>query len=166
MTCSLLISYVIYKETALFFGRFFWLSSMRNTTSHLQISLLPCGAPEDKGDGLCGSPSPLSSGLHLIHPGMSAAAGLMQAAAVYTNLGIWYQVQVAYPQFRMLCNYLCSGLDCSCFSRFRWAYVFRFSLLGGGAVRACGYVGFLLQLFVGFALTAIGSIVLVDNGVG
>ena len=41
--------------------------------------------------------------------------------------------------------------------------VVRFSLLVGWTVRFCGYVGFLLWLFVGFALTAVGSIVLADT---
>ena len=33
----------------------------------------------------------------------------------------------------------------------------------GWTVRSCGYVGFLPWLFVGFALTAVGSIVLADT---
>ena len=41
--------------------------------------------------------------------------------------------------------------------------VVHFSLLVGWTVRACGYVGFLLWSFVGFALTAVESLVLVDN---
>ena len=40
----------------------------------------------------------------------------------------------------------------------------RFSLLVGLTVRACGYVGFLPRFFIGFALTAVESIVLVENG--
>ena len=43
-------------------------------------------------------------------------------------------------------------------------WVVRFSLLVGWTVRACGYVGFLLWFFVGFALTAVGSFVLAENG--
>ena len=42
-------------------------------------------------------------------------------------------------------------------------WVVRFSLLVGWTVRACGYVEFLPWLFVGFALTAVGEIVLVEN---
>ena len=41
--------------------------------------------------------------------------------------------------------------------------IVRFSLLVGWTVRFCGYVVFLPWLFVGFALTAVGSIVLADN---
>ena len=33
----------------------------------------------------------------------------------------------------------------------------------GWTVRACGYVGFLPKSFVGFALTAVESLVLVEN---
>ena len=62
------------------------------------------------------SPSPPSSGLHLLTPGNPLRRGIL-AAAVYTNLGSCIQVQVAYPQFRILCSYLCSGLDRSRFSR-------------------------------------------------
>ena len=42
-------------------------------------------------------------------------------------------------------------------------WVVRFSLLGGITVRSCGYMRFLLWLFVGFALTAIASLVLAEN---
>ena len=45
-------------------------------------------------------------------------------------------------------------------------WVVRFSLLVGWTVRACGYVGFLPKSFVGFALTAVGSIVLADTVMG
>ena len=43
--------------------------------------------------------------------------------------------------------------------------VVRFSLLVGRSLEF-NYVGFLLWSFVGFALTAVGSIVLADNGMG
>ena len=42
--------------------------------------------------------------------------------------------------------------------------IVRFSLLVGWTVRACGYVRFLPKSVVGFALTAVGSVVLVENG--
>ena len=111
-----------------------------------------------------------SAGVPLLYPldSNSSPWGIRCGGAyllprVWGNIGICIPVQVAYPQFRMLCSYLCSGLDCSRFSRFRWAYVFRFSLLVGWTVRACGYVGFLPKSFVGSALTAVGAFVLVDN---
>ena len=40
------------------------------------------------------------------------------------------------------------------FSRFRWAWVFRFSLVVGWTVRSCGYVGFCRGLLLGLPLTA------------
>ena len=72
-------------------------------------------------------------------------------------------MQTVHPQVRIWFFYLCSGWGFSRFSRFRWAYVFRFSLLVGWTVRSCGYVSFLPKSFVGFALTAVGSIILADT---
>ena len=43
-------------------------------------------------------------------------------------------------------------------------WVVRFSLLVGWTVRACGYFSFLPKSFVGFALTAVESFVLAENG--
>ena len=76
------------------------------------------------------------------HPGEIRCGGALLLPRVYTNLGSCIPVQVAYPQFRILFGYLCSALYRSRFSRFCWADVVRFSLLGGGAVRACGSVWF------------------------
>ena len=97
-------------------------------------------------------PSP-SSGLHLIHPGMSAAAGHIccRGLCQYRYL---VSGAAVYRQFRMLCSYLCSGWYRSRFSRFRWAYVVRFSLVVGRTVRACGYVAFCYVLSLGLPLTA------------
>ena len=61
-------------------------------------------------------PSP-SSGLHLIHPGVSAAAGWMLAAAGLQGFSQPVSGAVDNRQFRILCSYLCSGLDRSRFSR-------------------------------------------------
>ena len=46
---------------------------------------------------------------------------------------------------------------------FVWHWVVRFSLLVRWTVRFCGYVGFLPKSFVGFALTAVESLVLADT---
>ena len=43
----------------------------------------------------------------------------ISAAAVDRDIVSCIQVQVVTPQFRILFGYLCSGLDCSRFSRFR-----------------------------------------------
>ena len=63
-------------------------------------------------------------------------------------------MQVAYPQFRMLFCYLCSGYGRSRFSRFCWAGIVRFSLVVGWTVRACGYVAFCYGYLLGLPLPA------------
>ena len=60
-------------------------------------------------------PSP-SSGLHLIHPGNPLRRGIL-AAAVYANLGFRYPVLSLLPSSEFCLGALCSGLDCSRFSR-------------------------------------------------
>ena len=77
-------------------------------------------------------------------PGEIRCGGAYLLPRVWGNIVSRIPVQFAYRQFRMLCSYLCSALYRSRFSRFRWACIARFSLLGGGAVRACGYMVFLL----------------------
>ena len=131
--------------------------------------MLPCGAPKDEGEGLCGAPllhgTTLAwfSGLHLLTPGDPLRWGNVGCRGFVARLGSCIPVRVARPQFGIWCSCLCSGRYRSRFSRFCRAYFARFSLLGGWTVRACGYVGFLLWSFVGSALTAIESLVLVDN---
>ena len=75
-------------------------------------------------------------------PGEIRCGGASLLPRAWGNVGICIQVQIVYRQFRMLYSYLCSGWDRSRFSRFCWADVVRFSLLGGWTVRSCGYVGF------------------------
>ena len=60
-------------------------------------------------------PSP-SSGLHLIHPGYPLRRGITAAAGL-GQYRIPVSGAVVTPQFRMLCSFLCSGLDRSRFSR-------------------------------------------------
>ena len=86
------------------------------------------------------SPPSQSSGLHLIHPECPLRRGI-SAAAVYTNLGSCIQVQVAYPQFRMLCSYLCLGLYRSRFSRVAQLVSFVFHYWGEGAFVPAATVG-------------------------
>ena len=89
----------------------------------------------------------------------------ISAAAVYRDIGSLYPVQVVTPQFRILFGYLCSALYRSRFSKFRWACIARFSLLGDG--RSCLRLRVvLLWSIVGFALTAIGSFLWAGNGMG
>ena len=83
-------------------------------------------------------PSP-SSGLHLIHPGLSAAAGhfgcrgLCQYRIPVSGAGRYSPV----PNFIWLSVF---GLVSFAFQSGCWACIARFSLLVGKVVRACGYV--------------------------
>ena len=87
------------------------------------------------------SPSPPSSGLHLLTPGyplrrgMNAAAGLGQFSQLYSGAGRLSPVPnvVQLSVFGSVSFAFQSGCP---------ACIARFSLLGGGAVRACGYFGF------------------------
>ena len=93
-------------------------------------------------------PSP-SSGLHLIHPGYPLRRGI-SAAAVDRDIGSLYPVQIAYPQFRILFCFLCSGWYRSRFSRVVGlvSHVFHY----WGIDRSCLRLrGVLLCSFVGFA---------------
>ena len=105
--------------------------------------LLLAGAPEDEGDGLCGAPllhpldstsSPLGNPLRR---GISAAAVLGQYRIPVSGAGRLSPV----PNVVQLSVF---GLVSFAFQSGCWACIARFSLLGGGAVRACGYVVFLL----------------------
>ena len=82
---------LFYKESTLFLGFYSGF-----TSGEYRIALVDfiVALRRTKGRGrrtLRSPPSP-SSGLHLIHPGMSAAAGKCRLPRVYTNLGIWYPV--------------------------------------------------------------------------
>ena len=82
-------------------------------------------------------PSP-SSGLHLIHPGRSASAGHICCRGLIP-------IQVAvfrccrYSPVSNIVQLSVFGLGSLAFQSGCWAWSVRFSLLGGGAVRACGY---------------------------
>ena len=85
-------------------------------------------------------PSP-SSGLHLIHPGNPLRRGTL-AAAVDRDIGFRYPVQIFNPHFDISFGCFVFGLWSLAFQSGCWAGIVRFSLLGGWAVRSCGYVGF------------------------
>ena len=72
------------------------------------------------------------------------------AAAVDRDIGIWYPVQVAYPQFRILYSYLCSGLGRSRFSRVVGLGSFVFHYWGEGLFVPAATWCFAFS-FVGFA---------------
>ena len=160
-TCSRLISYVFYKETALFFGFY---SGFTRGEYHIALVDFIIALRRTKGRGrrtLRSPPSP-SSGLHLIHPGNPLRRGTL-AAAVDRDIGSLYLVQVDNPQFRILFGYLCSGCGRSRFSRVAQLVSLVFHYWGIG--RLClRLLVVLLWIFVGFALTAIGSFLWTGNG--
>ena len=74
-------------------------------------------------------------------------------------------MQVDNRQFRIWFCYLCSGLDRSRFSRVAQLVSHVFHYWGERLFVCAATLGFAFS-FVGFALTAIGSIVLAGNGMG
>ena len=94
------------------------------------------------------SPSPPSSGLHLLTPGLSAAAGHIGCRGLCQ-----YRIPVSgagrlspVPNFVQLSVF---GLVSFAFQSGCWAGIVRFSLLGGWTVCACGYVGGMAIFFRG-----------------
>ena len=127
-----------YKETALFFG--FYSGFTRGEYHVIRVDFI-VALRRTKGRGrrtLRSPPSP-SSGLHLIHPGNPLRRGITAAA----GLGhYWNPVSGAgrlspVPNVVQLSVF---GLVSFAFQLGCWACIARFSLLGGGGVRACGYV--------------------------
>ena len=176
MTCSLptklrlviklclLIFLVFYKEAAIGLCRLFWLHQGRiprhTCRFHCCLAAHQRTRKKDSAEPsfpiLWTPPHP---------PGGNPLRRGMTAAAVDRDIGIWYPVQVAYPQFRILYSYLCSGLGRSHFSRVVGLVSLVFHYWGGRSFVPAATWGFAFS-FVGFALTAIGSFVFADNGMG
>ena len=74
-------------------------------------------------------------------------------------------MQIDNPQFRILCSYLCSGWYRSRFSRVVGLVSHVFHYWGDRLFMPAATVGFTFS-FVGFALTASGSFIFADTGVG
>ena len=74
------------------------------------------------------SPSPPSSGLHLLTPRVIRCGGALWLPRVWGNLGSLYPVQIDNPQFRTWFGCLCSGWYRSRFSRVvgLWSHVFHY----------------------------------------
>ena len=134
-----LYPWLFYKESTLFFG--FYSGFTRGEYHVIRVDfIVALRRTRGRGRRTLRSPPSPSSGLHLIHPECPLRRGI-SAAAVYTNLGSCIQVQVAYPQFRMLCNYLCSGLYRSRFSRVVGLRSFVFHYWGEGLFVPAATVG-------------------------
>ena len=108
------------------------------------------------------SPSPPSSGLHLLTPGNRCGGhDCCRGLIPILDSGIRCRSFIASSE---CCSAICVRAEVALVSvDFARHWVVRFSLLVGWTVRACGYVGVLPKSFVGFALTAVGSFVLVDT---
>ena len=108
------------------------------------------------------SPSPPSSGLHLLTPGIRCGGALLLPRA-WGNVGSFIPVQVVHHQFRILFGCLCSGWYRSRFSRVVGliSHVFHY---WGDRLFVPAVTWGVQWSFVGFALTAIGAFVLADNG--
>ena len=154
---------LFYKESTLFLGFYSGFTSGEYHVIRVDF-IVALRRTKGRGRRTLRSPPSPSSGLHLIHPGLSAAAGWMLAAAVDRDLVSLYPVQTVYPHFDVSFGCYVFGSVSFAFQSGCWAGIARFSLLGGWAVRACGYIGFWLYSFVGFALTAIGLFVWIGNG--
>ena len=169
LTCGLLMSFVFYKVSTLGLDRFFWFHQRgipRRTwgfycslRGHQRVGTAgfanPSFATEPRKRGSLDSP--------LSNPGGSAAAGTLLLPRVWGNIGIRCPVQIDRPQFGIWCSWLCSVRDRSRFSRFRWVLGRSFFIIGGMDCSCLRLLFVLLWFFVGFALTAVGSIVWVDT---
>ena len=145
-----------------------WLFILASTHGEYHIVLVDfiVALRRTKGRGrrtLRSPPSP-SSGLHLIHPGVSAAAGhdccrgLYQFRYLVSGAGRLSPV----PNVVQLSVF---GLVSFAFQSGCWAMVVRFSLLVDRSFVPAATWRFAFS-FVGFALTANGSFIFADNGVG
>ena len=109
-------------------------------------------------------PSP-SSGLHLIHPGLSAAAGKCMLPRAYRDIVSLYPVLslLTSSEFYLaVCARLCIvRVSVGLLGLYRL-----FFIIGGIGCLFLRLRGGFAISFVGFALTAIGSFVCADNGTG
>ena len=136
LTCSLLISFVIYKESTLFLGLSFWLHQGRiphrfcrfncclaaHQRTRKKDSAEPSFAMEPRLRGSVDSTSSTR--------GDPLRRGIL-ATAVYTNLGSGIPVQVDHPHFDVSFGGIVFGLRSLAFQSGCWAWVACFSLLGG-----------------------------------
>ena len=155
---------LFYKESALFLYRLYWLHQcgIPRHTCRFYCCLAAHQRTKEKD-----SAEPLSSILWTPppHPGVIRCGGAYWLPRAYRDIVSLYPVQVAYPQFRILFGYLCSGWYRSRFSRVAQLGSFVFHYWGEGRLfLRLRWV--LLWSIVGFALTAIGSFVWMGDGTG
>ncbi len=125
----LLISFIFYKETALFFGFY---SGFTNGEYHIALVDFIVALRRTKGRGrrtLRSPPSP-SSGLHLIHPGCPLRRGTL-AAAVDRDIGSLFPVQIVNPHFDVMFECFVFGLGSLAFQKITLGICLSF-FIGGG----------------------------------
>ena len=100
------------------------------------------------------SPSPPSSGLHLLTPELSAAAGWMLAAAVDRDIGSCIQVQTVCPHFDISFGCFVFGLRSLAFQKISLGLGLSFFIGGGIDCTFLRLRGVLAFSFVELPLTA------------
>ena len=100
------------------------------------------------------SPSPPSSGLHLLTPGKSAAAGKCLLPRAYRDIGSLFPVQTVHPHFDVSFGCFVFGLRSLAFQKITVGLCRSFFIGGGWTVYACGYVALCYGYLLGLPLTA------------
>ena len=106
-----------------------------NTTSYVGILLLPCGAPKDEEEGLCGAllPHPLDSTSST--RGYPLRRGI-SAAAVDRDIGSLYPVQTVSTHFDVTFGGIVFGLKLFAFQKITPGICLSF-FIGGGIDCSC-----------------------------
>ena len=99
-------------------------------------------------------------------PGVIRCGGKMYAAAADRDIGSLYPVQIDNPHFRIWFGCFVFGLGLLAFQKITLGLCLSFFIGGGMDCSFLRLRGVLAKSFVGFALTAVGAIVLVENGMG
>ena len=132
------MGFCIYKGAAFCCDCLYWFHQWRIPRHTCRFYLLLAGAVEERQGIAIPYPSPTP----LLTPLGNPLRRGISAAAVDRDIGSCIQVQTVCPHFDVVFGCLVFGLGLFAFQLGCWAGIARFSLLGGGAVCACGYVGF------------------------
>ena len=125
--------------------------------------IAPCGGTKEWGRRDLRIPPSPPSGLPPFQPWGIRCGGTLLLPRVCCPYSQLNSGAIATPQFGIWCSGLCSGRYRSRFSRFRPALGRSFFIIGGMDCSFLRLRGVLPKSFVGFALTAVESIVLADT---